>query len=203
MSDEQPQAPRQWADRIVGTGEQPPDQFLANPFNFRIHSGIQEDALAEVLDRVGWVRRVLVNRTTGHVLDGHLRVALAIRRGEPLIPFEEVELTEAEEKLVLAALDPIAGMAGTDAAILASLMADAPLQDDGTLKAMLERLIAPPEETPTRERRQAGDTDALRDVSFQATSRWVIVIECRDEEQQRDVLGRLLTEGLECRAMNS
>lgn len=129
-----------WADRIVGSGMMAPDQFLANPFNFRIHSATQEAALEEVLDRVGWVRKVLVNRTTGHVLDGHLRVALGIRRNEPLIPFEEVELSDEEEKIVLASLDPIAGMAGTDATILATLLEGIQLRDDGPLLAQLRAL---------------------------------------------------------------
>jgi hypothetical protein len=34
----------------------------------------QEAALAGILGQVGWVQQVLVNRRTGHVVDGHLRV---------------------------------------------------------------------------------------------------------------------------------
>jgi ParB-like chromosome segregation protein Spo0J len=60
-----------------------------------------------MLDTVGWVQSVIVNRTTGYVVDGHLRVAMAISKGEALIPVSYVELDEAEENLVLAALDPV------------------------------------------------------------------------------------------------
>lgn len=139
MSDDQ-QGPRAWADRIVGSGVMAPDQFLANPGNFRIHSALQEEALEEVLQRVGWVRRVLVNRRTGHVIDGHLRVSAAIRRGETAVPYDEVDLSEEDEKLVLAALDPIAGMAGTDAEKLAELLGSIDLAADGSLQHMLEEL---------------------------------------------------------------
>ncbi len=66
-----------WTSRIVGSGEEAPDQLLANPANWRIHPKAQQEALAGVLDQVGWVQQVLVNRRTGHVVDGHLRVALA------------------------------------------------------------------------------------------------------------------------------
>ncbi len=66
-----------WRSRIVGSGEEAPDQLLANPANWRVHPEAQQDALAGLLGQVGWVQQILVNRRTGHVVDGHLRVALA------------------------------------------------------------------------------------------------------------------------------
>ena len=95
--------------RIVGEGEEAPDQLLANPLNWRRHPPEQQKALEGMLREVGWVQRVIVNRTTGHVVDGHLRVELALRRGETAVPVLYVELTEEEEKIVLAAIDPIEG----------------------------------------------------------------------------------------------
>ena len=46
-------------NRITGTGEEAPDQLLANPANWRIHPKAQQDALAGALDQVGWVKQVL------------------------------------------------------------------------------------------------------------------------------------------------
>jgi hypothetical protein len=100
-----------WRNRITGSGEEAPDQLLANPANWRIHPKAQQDALAGALDQVGWVQQVLVNRTTGHVVDGHLRVELAISRHERSVPVVYVELSEEDERLVLASLDPLAAMA--------------------------------------------------------------------------------------------
>ena len=105
-----------WKNRIVGEGLEAPDQLLANPNNWRIHPMSQQQALAGVLDDVGWVQRIVVNRRTGHVVDGHLRVALAISREESFVPVEYVDLSEAEESLMLAVLDPISAMAGSDVA---------------------------------------------------------------------------------------
>ncbi len=68
--------PAPWRSRIVGSGEETPDQLLANPANWRLHPKAQQAALASILVQVGWVLQVLVNRRTGHVVDGHLRVAL-------------------------------------------------------------------------------------------------------------------------------
>ena len=125
--------------RIVGEGEEAPDQLMANPLNWRTHPKAQVDALEGLLKQVGWVQRVVVNRRTGHVVDGHARVELALRRSEPSVPVVYVDLAEAEERLVLAALDPIGGLAATDADKLAELLAEVSAEDPG-LQALLEEL---------------------------------------------------------------
>lgn len=131
----QPAAPDPWRNRIVGQGDEAPDQLLANPSNWRVHPMAQREALAAVLDQVGWVQRVIVNKTTQHVVDGHLRVALALSRDEPTIPVNYVELDVREESLVLAALDPIAAMATTDKDKLRELLEQAQITDEAIRKA--------------------------------------------------------------------
>lgn len=113
-----------WRDRVVGIGEEDPEQILANPFNWRVHPKFQQEVIEESLDEIGWIQKPLINRVTGHLVDGHLRVQAAIRRGEKSIPVMYVELNEDEEKLALASLDPIAGLALTDGELLADLLTD-------------------------------------------------------------------------------
>lgn len=125
--------------RIVGEGEEAPDQLLANPLNWRVHPKEQVDALEGLLKQVGWVQRVIVNRRTGHVVDGHARVALALRRHELTLPVLYVDLSEDEERLVLAAIDPIGGMAGRDDDMLAQVLNGLEAQDEG-LRALLDSL---------------------------------------------------------------
>lgn len=137
---EQAQANR-WRNSIVGEGEEAPDQLLANPLNFRTHPGDQAQALAGALAEVGWIQRVIVNQRTGHVIDGHLRVKLAMQRGESSVPVTYVDLDENQERLALATLDPISAMAGQDDAILAELLADT-TTDDPALAEFLEELQA-------------------------------------------------------------
>jgi DNA modification methylase len=125
----------------VAHGQEPPDQLLANPQNWRVHPQAQQQALGAVLDQVGWVSQILVNRTTGHVIDGHLRVALAISRQEPSVPVEYVELAPEEERLVLATLDPLSALALADADLLSSLVGEvAPFVADQALSRMLVEL---------------------------------------------------------------
>lgn len=126
-------------NRIVGSGTEDPQDLLANPYNWRIHTQAQRAVLAGTLDEIGWIQQIIVNRTTGHIVDGHLRASLAIERGEPAIPVIYVDLTEQEEKLVLAVLDPIAGLAGTDQDKLDDLIADLDAEDEN-LRAFLDEL---------------------------------------------------------------
>lgn len=132
--------PPTWRSRIVGEGDEAPDALNLNPRNWRTHPQGQLEALAGALDEVGWVQRVIVNRRTGLVVDGHARVELARARGEQSVPVLFVDLTEEEEALVLATLDPIAAMAGTNKEALAALMEHASANTAG-LKSLLGSLV--------------------------------------------------------------
>jgi DNA modification methylase len=145
-------------NRIVGEGEEAPDQLLANPLNWRVHPKHQADALEGLLQQVGWVQRVIVNKRTGHLVDGHLRVQVGMRRGEPTIPVLYVDLTEDEERLVLAVIDPISGLAGTDQTLLDQVLAGLSAENDA-LAAMLEDLRS--EEAAGEEERGGTDDDEV------------------------------------------
>lgn len=139
-------------NRIIGEGIEKPEDLLANPSNWRLHPQFQQDALKGVLNEVGWVQRVIVNQRTGYVVDGHARVAVAMREGATEVPVLYVDLSEDEEKLILASLDPIGGLAGTDDAQLRALLNEVSAEDEA-LQALLDQLadslvepeIIPPE----------------------------------------------------------
>lgn len=101
-------------NRIVGYGEEAPDQLLAHPQNWRIHPKYQQDALRGVLTEIGFVQSVIVNKRTGNLCDGHMRVMVAMREGVEKIPVVYVDLTVEEENVVLASMDPIGAMAKVD-----------------------------------------------------------------------------------------
>jgi ParB-like chromosome segregation protein Spo0J len=113
-----------WQSRIVEHGEADPMDLIPNPENFRSHPDKQAKELQRVMDQIGWVEGVIVNRTTGHLVDGHLRVAQAIANGEPVVPVDYVELDMVDEKLALASLDRVGAMAVRDDAALVGLLDD-------------------------------------------------------------------------------
>lgn len=111
------QARKPWENRIVETGSKPPGEFRLNPDNWKIHLALQEAGLREILERVGWVQDVIENKRTSKkwgnergletVVDGELRIRLAIEHEEPEVPYKVVDLDPEEEALVLFAFDPI------------------------------------------------------------------------------------------------
>ena len=128
----------QWRNRIVGNGEQPAISFMANPLNWRVHPKAQRDALTGILEDVGWVQQVIVNKTTGNVVDGHARIEEALKLGDDTpVPFIEVELSEEEEQKILLTLDPISAMAVADKENL-----DALLQDVSTTSEAMQSMLA-------------------------------------------------------------
>jgi hypothetical protein len=113
-----------WRNRIVGHGEEPPEQLLANPQNWRIHPAEQQQLLEPVLQTVGLVQQIIVNTRTQHIVDGHLRVMLALRHDVPTLPVVYVDLTPEEEQLILASFDTVGGKAVTDRAQIEALLDD-------------------------------------------------------------------------------
>lgn len=129
-------------NRIVRWGEQRAVDFLSNPSNWRIHPSAQRGVLRDVLSDIGWVTGVIVNKTTGHVIDGHARIEEALKLGdEVLVPFVEVELSEDEEKVILATFDPIGAMAAVDKEQLDALLRDVNTSS-ASIQAMLSELAS-------------------------------------------------------------
>lgn len=184
-----------WRNRIVSVGEESPDNLLANPQNFRRHPKHQQDALKGVLSEVGWVQDVIVNKQTGHLIDGHLRVELALRNNVASIPVTYVDLTPDEERLILATLDPLSAMAFTDKQTLEDLLRDIST-GDAAIQSMLAELaeregIVMPDQVDSQIEPQMGG------MVYQ------IVVACNSEAHQRNLLEQFEAEGLQCRALIS
>ena len=124
-----------WASKIVSYGVVDLDQVLANERNWKIHSTFAQDALAGVLDEVGIVQNLIINlrhseqwapgdRHVATLLDGHRRVMVGMRRGQRTWPVTYVDLDPDAEKKALVTLDTTTALAGTDQALLATLLAE-------------------------------------------------------------------------------
>lgn len=146
--------------RIVGEGEVDPRRIMRNPVNWRTHTDEQRSAMREVMEHVGWVQRVVVNKTTGHLIDGHMRVEEAAKKGERTVPVVFVRLTLAEERTVLATFDPLGAMAQVDGEHLKAVLADVKGEGAGMRKLLATlshavdteaRDASPPPEVPFTE----------------------------------------------------
>jgi hypothetical protein len=169
-------------NRIVGYGQEDPRKLKANPENWRMHGPEQEAPLTGLLETVGWVQSVIKNKTTGHLIDGHLRVNLALKRKEKRVPVVYVNLSAKEEKLVLALLDPISGLAKADEMRLHALLGQL---DPGNVA--LEAMIANLEGELGLEGGGGSDSSNVETLLDQAVQlepgKEYIVVMCEDEDE--------------------
>ena len=90
-----------WQSRIVGHAKIDPEALNANPLNHRLHPKKQRDVVRDSIVEIGFIKSVLVNKTTGLIIDGHERVhqAIAAKRDDPTVAIdvEYVELPPIEE----------------------------------------------------------------------------------------------------------
>lgn len=130
----------EWRNRVVGFTTKPASQFTANSLNFRRHPNAQREAFRGIVSEIGFAGAVLENVRTGNLIDGHLRIeeALSVDDETP-IPCVQVDLSDAEEKLLLASYDPISAMAVADKETLDLLLRDVST-GDAAVSEMLSKL---------------------------------------------------------------
>lgn len=131
-------------DRITDLRRVRAGDLIPSPRNWRRHPDAQRQALATMLERIGYVDAVLVRDTPDGLMliDGHLRADLD---PDAMLPALVLDLDEDEANQVLASLDPLAAMAEADTAMLAGLLEVVPeIPIDMTALYGLETLHAPP-----------------------------------------------------------
>src|SRR5579859_3568175 len=89
-----------------------PESLASNDLNWRSHPSEQTKALADVIAEVGWAGALLYNERTKKLIDGHARKDLFAGKGP--VPVLIGSWTEAQERKILATLDPLAAMAKAD-----------------------------------------------------------------------------------------
>lgn len=138
-----------WENRIVDYDVVDPEQLLANESNWRVHPRHQQEVLEGTLSEIGWIQDVIVNKRTSEqwpanqrnietLIDGHLRVKLALRREEKQVPVKYVDLTPRQEKIALATLDPISALATTDKDMLEDVLRETSSTDKAVLGFLAE-----------------------------------------------------------------
>ena len=123
--------------RITRHAIVPAKSLKPNPLNFRIHPDTQKAAVGEAIDTLGWIEEIIVNERTGNIVNGHLRAERAASRDEE-VPVSYVDLTEEEERLALATLDPLSALAVEDAGRSRELLDSLTVDPESILGNFLE-----------------------------------------------------------------
>lgn len=185
----------QFSSSIIGHEMVDPEQLLANPKNFRIHSKQQQDAMEAALKELGWIDEIIVNQRTGVMINGHMRVRIALRAGEATVPVRYVDLSEEHENLALATFDNVSGLATIDRDQLSSLLQETNSESD-ILSAFLDSLK--PGEIPSGEEAMADNSN--EDLGEE---QWLILVTCATEQEQFELLEQFEHDGIVSKALNT
>ena len=164
-------------DRIKGLRMVRAGDLLKNRHNWRTHGGKQTSLVKNMLGRLGYVNAVIARETDDgelEIIDGHLRASVY---KSAMIPVLVVDLDDREMREVLAAYDPIKGMALIDDDIFGRLLNS--IDDEGgfpKLEIMSEIGLLGDLRRPAQERTEDAQDDA--DVSEVIVEQQVACPEC-------------------------
>jgi hypothetical protein len=179
-------------DRVRELRRVPAGELRPNPLNWRMHPESQRAALRSLLAEVGYAGALLARELEDgslELIDGHLR---AETTPDEVVPVLVLDVNAAEAEKILLTHDPLAAMAETDHEQLATLLAEVEFICSG-VEGLLDGLTHAVVE-------REGERSSERDEIVIPES-WQVVVECRDEADQRDVFERMRGEGRRCRVL--
>ncbi len=187
-------------DRVKELRRVKAEQLKPHPRNWRTHPQRQGDALRGVLAEIGYAGALLARELDDgslQLIDGHLRAQIT---PDAEVPVLIVDLDDAEADKLLAVLDPLAAMAEADHDALAGLLHDVETENEA-VASLLEKIL---QESSPLERLDAADGETKNgpppEVVIPET--YQVVVDCRDENEQKTLYERLAGDGFRCRLMN-
>jgi ParB-like chromosome segregation protein Spo0J len=181
-------------DRIKELRRVPASRLRPSARNWRVHPRSQQDALRGVLAEVGYADALIARELPDgslELIDGHLR---AETTPDQEVPVLVLDVDQQEAAKLLALLDPLAGLAETNQDALAGLLAEVETESRG-VREVLDRMLA----SPPRPALEGPDEQSPPEVPVPEV--FQVVVECRDEADQKSVFERLTAEGLKCRLL--
>jgi hypothetical protein len=184
-------------NRIIGHVTIRAGDLVPHPLQYRLHPDVQRDALTASLREVGFARSLLGYRLADgriQLIDGHLRRGIDPNME---VTVELLDVSEDEARKLLFTLDPLSALADTDEDVAAELakLCDT---DDETLRRLYDSLAGGPSVEDIV--REAGADDAPTPA---VKEQYLVLVTCRDEAHQIEILQRFQEEGLPCKALLS
>jgi hypothetical protein len=176
------------AHRKVRAGDLVPHEW-----NFRAHPEAQRAVLAGIYHEVGFARSLLAYELPDgrlKLIDGHLR-----RDIDPdmEVDVEVLDVTEEEARKLLLTIDPLAALAEQQDQLRRRLLDITPATNPD-LQLAWQSAADAILQTPHKEPRRGVQS---------APEQYMVLITCRDEKEQIELLLRFKQEGLECKALLS
>lgn len=178
-------------DRIKELRRVKASELRPNPRNWRTHPQAQQDALRGLLAEVGYADALIARELEDgslELIDGHLR---ADTTPDQEVPVLVLDVTAEEAAKILATLDPLAAMAEANEKALGELLAEVTMNSEAVQK-MLNGL---PAQLSSDEAEDANCSEQLGDLEYK------VIVNCRSEDHQTEVLQLLAKHDIDCKAM--
>jgi hypothetical protein len=175
------------AHRRIRAGDLVPHEF-----NFRMHPEKQKAALQDLYEEIGFARSLLAYELPDgrlKLIDGHLRRDL---NPDMEVDVEVLDLSDTEARTLLLSMDPLAALAETNTEAHARLRELTP-----------SRSVAINALWDATARNQARADALLNQAARPVPEQFLILVKCRDEHHQVELLQKFQTEGLSCKALLS
>jgi hypothetical protein len=166
--------------------------LVPHEFNFRTHPAHQRGALEALYREVGFARSLLAYELADgrlKLIDGHLR-----RDIDPdmEVEVEVLDVTEEEARMLLLSIDPLTALAEAQEQLKQRLGELVPAVPEDLRLAWEATALAAIDAPP-----------AKRPLKQTIPEQYAIIVTCRDEAQQVELLTRFHADGLTCRALLS
>ena len=175
------------AHRRVRAGD-----LIPHEWNFRLHPEAQKAALQALYEEVGFARSLLAYELPDgrlKLIDGHLRRDLD---PDMEVDVEILDVTDEEARALLLSIDPLADLALVQDQLHQRLMELTP-----TDSFDLQMLWQETQQTID----SALDEKPAKRGELELESQFSLLIQCRDEAHQVELLRRFQKEGLLCKAL--
>jgi hypothetical protein len=162
--------------------------LVPHEWNYRLHPQQQRAALKALYRTVGFARSLLAYELPDgrlKLIDGHLRRDLD---PDLEVDVEVLDVSDEEARQLLLSIDPLAALAETQDQLHQRLLEITPTDVAELEAAWRAEAEAVLEAEPAPE-------------AVMGPEQFLVLVTCRDETQQVELLRRLSGEGLECRAL--
>jgi hypothetical protein len=167
--------------------------LVPHELHFRLHPELQRAALQALYQEVGFARSLLAYEMPNgrlKLLDGHLRRDLDPNME---VDVEILDINDEEARALLLSIDPLAALAETQTQLRDRLLELTPTASPD-LQAAWEAAAQASVAEPDNPRSPVAQT---------VPEQYLVLITCRDERHQVELLARFQSEGPECRALLS
>jgi hypothetical protein len=168
--------------------------LVPHEWNFRLHPEVQKSALETVYREVGFARSLLAYELPDgrlKLIDGHLRRDLD---PDMEVDVEILDVSEEEARALLLSIDPLAALAETQQQLHDRLMEVTPTSSQ-ELKTAWQAAVE------TKMRHWGNGAERRSPEAEPGAEQWLVLVTCRDEKHQLELLERFQDTGLEARAL--